>query len=103
MSDTNHVWKHLERRPGSAYRQLFLKGRRIRASVLYEFYADKNEPMSVEEIAADYALPIEVVAEAIDYCRSNPPELAEDLGRETAYLESQESIDYCDRNGLKRR
>ena len=33
---TETQYQHLEPRPGSNYRQLFLKGRRIRAAVVYE-------------------------------------------------------------------
>jgi uncharacterized protein (DUF433 family) len=41
-------------------------------------------PRSPEEIAADYALPLAAVREAVDYCRSNPPEIAQDHAREQA-------------------
>ncbi len=44
--------------------------------------------MSPEEIAADYSLPVEAVREAIAYCQSNPPELAEDYSREEALLQA---------------
>ena len=37
--------------------------------------------MTPEQIAQDYNLPIEAVHEAIAYCASNPPELAEDYAR----------------------
>jgi hypothetical protein len=29
MSDTRREWKYLERRPGSSYQQLCIKGKRI--------------------------------------------------------------------------
>lgn len=35
-TETQTRYEHLERRPGSNYRQLFLKGRRIRAAVVDE-------------------------------------------------------------------
>ena len=38
-----------------------------------------EETMTPEEIAADYSLPLEAVLEAIAYCQSNPPEIAEDV------------------------
>ena len=41
-------------------------------------YVNEEMPMTPEEIAADYNLPLEAVQEAIAYCESNPPELAED-------------------------
>ena len=73
--------------PKSAYRQLFVKGTRIRARVLYGWYACE-EPMTPEEIAADYGLPVKAVHEAIAYCESNPPELMEDYAREEALMEA---------------
>jgi uncharacterized protein (DUF433 family) len=39
-------------------------------------------PMTPQEIAADYDLPLEAVVEAIAYCDSNPSELAQDFARE---------------------
>jgi hypothetical protein len=41
-----------------------------------------EEPMTPEQIAADFDLPLEAVKEAIVYCQGNPPEIAEDLRRE---------------------
>ena len=80
-------YQHLAPRPESAYRQLFVKGTRIRAEILYRQYACE-EPRSAEEIAADYQLPLEAVQEAISYCESHPPEIAEDRRREEATAEA---------------
>src|ERR1700736_2480246 len=73
-------WKYLAPDPKSPrYRQLFVKGRRIAARTLYGMYASEEEPrMTVEEIAADYDLPVEAVLEAIAYCESKPPEIEQD-------------------------
>jgi uncharacterized protein (DUF433 family) len=76
------TWHHLAPNPRSCYRQLFVKGTRIRARVLYGLFANADEPMSREEIAADFGLPVEAVDEAIAYCQGDPPELAEDFDRE---------------------
>ena len=46
--------------------------------------------MSVEEIAAEYSIPAEAVQEAIAYCESDPPELAEDYAREAALVKTTE-------------
>src|SRR5262245_22293081 len=81
-------WQYLERRPGSNYRQLFVKGTRIRARVIYGLTFDEEVPRTVEEIAADFGLPLEAVQEAIAYCQSNPPEIAEDFRREEARMEA---------------
>ena len=78
---------HLAPNPKSTYRQLFVKGTRIRARVLYGWCACA-EPRRPEEIAAAYGLPVEAVKEAIAYCESNPPELLEDYRREEQLMEA---------------
>lgn len=85
MSTLSTEYRYLTENPRSTYKQLFVKGTRIRARVLYGWYAC-DEPMSPAEIAADYGLPVEAVEEAIRYCESNPPELREDYQREEALL-----------------
>jgi uncharacterized protein (DUF433 family) len=78
MCETPREWKFLERRPGSSYQQLCIKGKRIWAWTLYcESLSDK-EPRTPEELAADWGVPLEAVQEAIAYCQSDPPELRED-------------------------
>ncbi len=59
-------WKHLKRRPGSKYRQLFIAGTRIMASSLVGTMRAEN--MSVEEAASDFHVSISAVREAIRYC-----------------------------------
>jgi hypothetical protein len=49
---------------------------------------DKDAPRTPEQVAQDYGLPLDAVREAIDYCRSNPPELAADHAREGRLLEA---------------
>ena len=47
MSESGpHHWKYLAPKPGSAYRQLFIKDRRIAALTLYEMYVAGDEPGS---------------------------------------------------------
>jgi uncharacterized protein (DUF433 family) len=74
----NHQWKYLDRKPGSRYRQLFVKGRKIAARTLYGELMNEEERRTVEEIAADWDLPLEAVQEAIAYCETDPPEIRED-------------------------
>jgi uncharacterized protein (DUF433 family) len=81
-------WKYLEPRPCSLYRQLFIKGTRIRAEVVYGDYCREEEPWSPEMIAEQYNLPLEAVKEAIAYCESNPPEVEEDFRREEMLAEA---------------
>lgn len=67
---TQVQYRYLESRPRSHYRQLWVKGRHIRAEVLYRLTLGA-EPRTPEEIAHDYALSVEVVHEAIDYAVHN--------------------------------
>ena len=80
-------WKHLEPNPKSAYKQLFLKGTRVRADVVYYLYAGR-QPMTPEEIATEYSLPLEAVKEAIAYCESKPAALEEDRRAEERVMEA---------------
>jgi len=81
-------WKYLESRPKSFYRQLFIKGTRIMARSLYGWYMSEEEPMTPEQLAAEFNLPVEAVLEAIAYCRGNPPEIQQDARREEALMEA---------------
>lgn len=82
------TWRYLAPNPKSAYRQLFVKGTRIRARILYGLFMSATEPMTPADIAADYNLPLDAVNEAIAYCQSNPPEIAEDFQREDRLMEA---------------
>jgi len=83
-------WKHLAPKPGSHYRQLFVKGTRIAARVLYSYYTPGEDwpGQTIEEIAEGFNLPVEAVREAIAYCESGPPEIREDWLREEALMEA---------------
>ena len=91
MSTTEVKYQHLERNPRSAYRQLFIKGRRIRAWVIYcEHVAQDRTP---EDIAEDFDLPIDAVREAIAYGASNPPEVRGDIVREEELMRAAGMFD----------
>jgi hypothetical protein len=51
-------------------------------------YMSAEEPMTVEEIAAEFNLPKEAVKEAIAYCQTDPPEIAQDFEREERLMEA---------------
>lgn len=94
MSNPNtNTWKYLDRKPGSLYTQLFIKGRGIRALTLYIASRDEECPRTPEEIAADYQLPVEAVLEAIAYCESDPPEIKYDWEMEEADIREREKND----------
>jgi uncharacterized protein (DUF433 family) len=88
MSTNSKPFKYLTRKPKSVYKQLFIKDRWISARTLYGMYVNEELPMTPEEIAADYDLPLEAVVESIAYCEPNPPELAEDFAREEALMDA---------------
>jgi uncharacterized protein (DUF433 family) len=88
MSTTSTNWKYLERDPKSSYRQTSIKGRRIKTRTLYGQYVNDEEPRTVDELAADYDVPIEAVKEAIAYCETDPPEIREDFAVEQAMMEA---------------
>ena len=88
MSDVSTQYKFLERRPKSNYKQLVVKGTRVFARTLYGQHMSEEEPRTIEEIAADYNLPIEAVREAIAYCDTDPIEIREDFAREEAIIEA---------------
>ena len=93
MSTNSKEFQYLARKPKSIYKQLFIKDRWISARTLYGMYVNEEMPMSPQEIAADYDLPLEAVLEAIAYCESNPPELAQDYTREKAIMEASGETD----------
>ena len=80
-------YRFLESRPRSSYRQLFVKGRRIRAEVLYRETVG-IDPRTPEQVAEDFEVPLEAVLESIDYCIHNEAllrqEREEDLEEERA-------------------
>ncbi|MBC8875431.1 MAG: hypothetical protein H8E44_38895 [Planctomycetes bacterium] len=78
---TQLQYRFLESRPGSNYRQLWIKGRHMRAEVLYRLSAGP-EPRTPEEIAEDYDLPVDAVVEAIDYASRNQELLNAERSRE---------------------
>jgi uncharacterized protein (DUF433 family) len=81
-------WTYLAPNPKSSYKQLFLKGTRIRAEAIYGLTVDGSEPMTPEEVAIDFGLPLAAVYEAIAYCESDPAEIRQDRRREEAVMEA---------------
>src|SRR5258707_15844684 len=74
-------YQYLERRPGSNYKQLFVKARRIRAETLYRETVGL-EPRTPEQVAYDLDVPLEAVLESIHYCVHNEPFLRAERDRE---------------------
>jgi uncharacterized protein (DUF433 family) len=78
-------YQYLEARPGSNYRSLWLKGRRIRATVVDEV-VHGPDPRTPEEFAEEYQVPIEAVLEALDYAARNQPLIQQERDREAARM-----------------
>src|SRR5262245_31758385 len=78
-TQTNGPWKYLERDPKSIYKQLSVKGKRIKARSIYVASIDEDYPRTPEELAEDFGVPVEAVLEAIEYSKSRPPEFEQDF------------------------
>jgi uncharacterized protein (DUF433 family) len=85
---TETQYQHLEPRPGSNYRQLFLKGRRIRAAVVDEAIHGPD-PFTPEEFAREYQVPLVAVLEALDYVTRNRPLIEQERDHEAARLHAR--------------
>ena len=79
---------HLAPREGSGYRQYFVKGRGLRAETLFRATVGP-EPMTPDEVARDYDLPVEAVREAIHYCLRNAALLQSEREEDLAECESR--------------
>ena len=79
-------YQYLESRPHSHYQQLWVKGRHIRAEVLYRCTVGV-EPRTPEEVARDYDLPVAAVHEAIDYAIRHQEVLEAERSREASRMQ----------------
>jgi hypothetical protein len=80
-------YKHLRPKRGSSYRQLYVNGR-IRAEVIYRETVGL-EPLTPEQVAAEYDIPIEAVHEAIAYCIRNKELLDAERAGEAASIKAR--------------
>ncbi len=78
-------YQHLRPKAGSNYKQLFVG--RIRAEILYRETVGR-EPLTVEEVAKEYRVPVEAVLESIDYCLKNKELLDAERAREWQRIEA---------------
>jgi DNA-binding GntR family transcriptional regulator len=81
--DANGEYKYLKPKRGSHYQQLFFG--RIRAEILYRETVGR-EPLTPEEVAREYQVPVEAVREAIQYCTENKELLDAERAREQAQI-----------------
>lgn len=80
-------WVYLVTRPHPWRRQLYVKGRRLRASSVWSDMITND--MSIDEAADDWDLPVEAVEEIINYCEANRELLAMEADEERRFLESR--------------
>src|SRR5262245_44149728 len=85
-------YQHLEARPGSNYRQLWLKGRRMRAAVVDEG-VHGPDPRTPGEFAREYQVPLEAVLEALDYVARNRSLIEQERERGLAKLRARGLLD----------
>jgi uncharacterized protein (DUF433 family) len=87
-TSTTTQYEHLEPRPGSNYRSLFLKGRRIRAALVYEAVYGPD-PYTPEEVASNFHVPLAAVHEALDYVANNMALIKAEREHEAARLRAR--------------
>ncbi|MCH2248101.1 MAG: hypothetical protein MK111_26345 [Crocosphaera sp.] len=80
-------WQYLEQRPSSWRKQLYLKGRRLRASIVWTDMI-VNE-MTPEEAADNWDLPKEAIKESIEYCQTHQDLLKHEAEIERRHLEER--------------
>ena len=83
--DANGEYEYLKPKRGSRYRQLFFG--RIRAEVLYRETVG-SEPLTPDQVAREYNVPVEAVMEAIDYCVKNKDLLDAERAREDEQIKA---------------
>ncbi|MGK7944364.1 MAG: hypothetical protein AB4058_07835 [Microcystaceae cyanobacterium] len=80
-------WQYLEKRPHPWRKQLYLKGKRLKA---FDIWANMiaNE-MTPEEVADNWDVPLEAVRESIQYCETHLDLLKQEAAIERRHLEER--------------
>jgi uncharacterized protein (DUF433 family) len=86
-SKTKTQWQYLEKRPHPWREQLYIKGTRIKASVIYSDMIVNSE--TPEEAAENRDLPLAAIFEVIEYCQTHQDLLKREALEERRYLESK--------------
>src|SRR5438128_9264683 len=79
-------YKYLLPKRHSSYQQLYVQGR-IRAEVIYRETVGL-EPLTPDQVASEYNIPVAAVHEAIDYCIHNKELLDAERAEETARIKA---------------
>jgi uncharacterized protein (DUF433 family) len=80
-------WQYLEKRPHPWRQQLYLKGRRVKASVIYSDMMINEE--TPEAAAENWDLPLAAIQEVIDYCQTHAKLLQKEAREERRRLEEK--------------
>jgi uncharacterized protein (DUF433 family) len=77
---TTTQWQYLEKRPHSWRKQLYIKGKRIKANVIYsDMIVNEETP---EEAAENWDLPLTAIKEVIEYCQTHEELLKQEAREE---------------------
>ena len=87
VGQTKKQWKYLEPRPDSWRKQLYLKGTRIKASVIYSDMI-VNE-MTETDALYNWDFPLEAIHEIIEYCQTHQELLQSEALEERRLLEAK--------------
>jgi uncharacterized protein (DUF433 family) len=87
---TTTTYQYLEPHAGSHFRQLFIKGKKLRAWDIYcaAYQRGEGDDRTPEQVAGDFGIPVEAVYEAISYGESRPVEVAYDIRRQDLMMEA---------------
>ncbi|NET10694.1 MAG: hypothetical protein F6K16_39590 [Symploca sp. SIO2B6] len=80
-------WQYLIARPHPWRKQLYIKGKKLLASTVWQDMIINN--MSPEDAADNWDLPIAVIQEVIDYCNSHQDLIALEAAEERHRLEAK--------------
>jgi hypothetical protein len=84
---TTTQWQYLEKRPHPWRKQLYIKGRKLRAFIVWsDMIVNELTPL---EVAENKELPLAAVYEAIEYCESNQELLKREAEEERRRLEEK--------------
>ena len=84
---TQTEWKYLEERPQLGRKQLYLRGRRLKA---FDLWANMiANDMTPEEVADNWDVPLEAVRESIQYCETHQDLLKQEAEIERRHLEER--------------
>ena len=87
MNVSKIQWKYLESRPKSWRKQLYLKGKKLRANTVWSDMLVNGD--SIEETADNWDLPKEAIEEVIRYCETHSELLRAEAESERLYLEKR--------------